>query len=313
MNEQECLARMIPPGQIRPGKMGNGGIVQILLTRACTLSCFGCTQGSNLAGKPTFMPLDHFEQAVVSLKDYFGLVALFGGQPTLHPHFPEICTILARHIPIERRGLWTNALNGYGAICRQTFLPSNCNLNVHLDKKAYAEFLETWPESRPFGLYQDSRHGPVHLAMQDVIPDEGQRWQLISNCDINIHWSSLVCSVRGQLRAFFCEIAGSMATLHEHDPDWPDTGLPVEPGWWRRAMQDFAEQVRWNCHRCAVPLRAWGALSQDESGTEQTSATHANVFKPKRPGRKVEVVTSLEQLGLGRIQEATAYLKNAGK
>src|SRR5580693_4369276 len=135
MTEQDCLKQMIPPGKVRPGKMGGGGVVQILLTRACSRACFGCTQNSQLAGKPEFMALEYFEQSVLSLNGYFGLRALFGGQPTLHPKFPAICEILAKHVPIEKRGLWTNAFNGHGKLCRETFLPQNCNLNVHLSKE----------------------------------------------------------------------------------------------------------------------------------------------------------------------------------
>lgn len=321
MNEQEALARMVPPGQVRPGKMGGGGIVQILLTRACTLSCFGCTQGSNLAGKTDFMSLDHFEKAVLSLRGYFGLVALFGGQPTLHPQFREVCEILSKHVPIEKRGLWTNALNGHGSTCRKTFLPHNCNLNVHLSKPAWDEFKRDWPESMPFGLTQDSRHPPPFVAMKDVINDEGKRWELISGCDINRSWSALIGTFRGELRAWFCEVAGAQAMLHQHEPDYPDTGLDPTQGfavyggwypWWMLKMEHFAHQVRKHCHDCGVPLRGYGELAQAADGTEQTSQTHAAVYRPKRRGRAVQVVDRLEQLGVGRLQSVTRYLQNAG-
>jgi hypothetical protein len=40
------------------------------------------------------------------------------------------------------------------------------------------------------------------------------------------------------------------------------------------------------------------------------SETHQAVFKPKRKGRAVELVTVREQLG-PRLEKSTAYLQNA--
>src|SRR5688572_8645375 len=119
MTEQEALSRMVAPGTRRPGKYREG-VIQIHVTRACNLACFNCTQGSQLAGKPTFITPAQFEQAVLSLKGYFGVVGMFGGCPTLHPQFEELCDILAKHVPFDQRGLWANAPMGKGAICRRT-------------------------------------------------------------------------------------------------------------------------------------------------------------------------------------------------
>lgn len=316
MNEQEALSKMVAPGQHRPGKMGGGGVIQIHLTRACTLSCYNCTQGSNLTGKPRFISLESFEIALQSLQGYPYLIALFGGQPTLHPKFPEICSILVRYVPINKRGLWTNALNGHGKVCREVFRPENCNLNVHLDNKAYDEFRSDWPEARPFGLGEDSHHSPVHLAMSDIIDDEGERWKLISKCTINQHWSAMVYEFRGQVRASFCEIAGAQNILHQDDPSWPDTGIPLpqkngEVSWWKWPIESFADQVRYHCHKCAVPMNLKGELSQSAVGVEKTSPTHADIYAPKRQGRRVEVVTTLEQLGTSRVPRVIDYLRNS--
>ena len=320
MTEQEALARMIPPGRVRPGKMGPaGGVIQVLLTRACTLSCYSCTQGSNLGGKPTFMSLDNFRKSVESLRDYFGLTALFGGQPTLHPQFPEVCEILSEVIPMEKRGLWTNALNGHGAVCRRTFLPHNCNLNVHLSQSAYDEFRRDWPEARPFGLDKDSRHSPPFVAMSDVGVSEEKRWELISRCDINQHWSALIGEFRGEPRGYFCEIAGAQSFLHQHEPDYPDTGLRVdrlyddgEKRWWQLPMHSFTKQVRKHCHECGVPLRGHGQLAVgSEEQAEQVSATHEAVYRTKRR-RPLHVVTSVEQLG-DPLARMTDYIGNSSR
>jgi hypothetical protein len=170
MTEQEALQKMISPGQHRQGKMGRlGGVIQILVTSSCNLSCFNCTQASQIRRRPWFMTPDQFQHACFSLKDYFGVVGIFGGNPAISPHFEEYCRILREIIPYERRGLWCNAPLGKAKIMRQTFNPAVCNLNVHLDQKAFEEFKRDWPESNPFGQFRDSRHAPVFVAMKDVL------------------------------------------------------------------------------------------------------------------------------------------------
>jgi hypothetical protein len=312
MNEQEALKKMVSPGMRRKNAY-RGGIVQIHITRACDKSCFGCTQGSNLGGKMTMIPVDLFEQAVITLKDYFGVVGIFGGNPALHPNFDALCGVLRKHIPFARCGLWCNHPKGNGKVMQETFNPAVSNLNVHLDREAYDEFKRDWPESGPFGLDKDSRHSPVYVAMQDVVPDEGERWKLISNCDINQQWSSMVGVFRGELRAWFCEIAGAQSILHQWDPKYPDTGIPVVSGWWKKSMSDYAAQVRHHCHGCGVPLRGYGSLAQDESGIEQVSATHLDIYKPKKSGREVQLVQLRSEVSEQALKSSVDYVGNSVK
>jgi len=377
MTGQEALSRMIPPGAKRKGKYREG-VIQVWVTRGCDKACFHCTQGSNLSGKPHMITLEQFEQACKSLEGWWGVVGIFGGNPATHPQFDKICEILRNCFPKEQRGLWCNNPLGKGKIMRETFDPAVSNLNVHMDSKAYNEFRWDWPESRPFGLGQDSRHAPVHLAMMDVLQttcgecsgrggfydrsngerylsdpedgteyqkcnecggtgkvyDESKAWELISGCDINKHWSAMLCVFRNQLKAYFCEVAGAQAMLHQDDPSWPDLGLDPDRRyikyehdirspmyglpkseetylWWELPMERFAEQVKYHCHRCGVPLRGYGELAQSNTGVEQTSPTHADIYSPKRLGRSVEVVTTLEQLGTSRVGRVIDYMQNA--
>lgn len=291
------LAKMVSPGQRRPG-IWRGGIIQIHATRACDLACHHCTQGSNLAGKPAMMTVEQFDRAVASLEGYFGVVGVFGGNPALHPHFDELCAILRARVPFERRGLWCNNLRGKGAHARITFNPRHSNLNVHLDSAAADEIRRDWPEAAPYikGESEDSVHGSPWVSMKDAGVPEDERWRLISECDINRHWSALIGVVRGELRAFFCEIAYAQAALHQDNPDWegsgarmPDTGLPVTPGWWRLNMDAFEGQVRVHCHACGVPLRRPGQLAVGGQ-LEEFSETHRFIARPKVPGRTVELL-----------------------
>jgi hypothetical protein len=309
MKKDEAIKLMVAPGSKRPSKW-RGGVIQISLTRACDKSCFNCTQGSNLRGKSEFISLGHFEQAVSTLTDYFGVVGIFGGNPALHPKFEEICKILQNYIPKEQRGLWCNNPVGKTKIMRETFNPSYSNLNVHLDSEAYAEFKSGWPEAHPVGLNEDSRHAPVHLAMKDVIEDESERWNRITTCDINHLWSPMITVFREELRAYFCEIAGAQAVLNQHKPDYPDTGIPVVKDWWKKPIEDFQNQIEKHCHECAVPLRGYGELSQSTTGTEITSKTHADIYKPKKVDRPVKIAFTLEELKADSLSRVTNYIQN---
>lgn len=327
---------MKAPGDRRPD-IWRQGVLQIWVTRACDLSCIGCTQGSNLRGKPGFMTPEQFEVACQSLEGYFGVVGVFGGNPTLHPKFAELCEILKKYVPFEQRGLWSNNLHGYGKLCRETFNPRFSNLNVHGYREAFEEMKRDWPESFPKGLGEasyedvlkagtnyanlppselerlaqrigDSRHSPPFVAMQDVVPDERERWKLIANCDVNQRWSAMMCVFRGELRAYFCELAGAQAMLHANEPDYPDLGLPVTPGWWKKSMEAFDAQVRFHCHACGVPLRGAGDFAT-LGRVEQVSTTHASIYKPKEKDRQVQLVT--DRAVLGRVPRMTDYIENA--
>lgn len=268
MNEAQALRRMVPPGQRRPGKW-RGGVIQVWVTRACDKSCFGCTQGSNLAGKPDMMTVANFERALRSLEGYWGVVGMFGGNPAMHPEFATLCLLMQKYVPREQRGIWCNnpiRLEN-AALMRQTFNPSHSNLNVHLDRAAYDLFKRGWPECHPVGLEVDSRHSPPYVAMKDLreyqracpdcvmgfppgdepadrcrtcggsgrVPDEEKIYEKAANCDINQHWSAMIGQFRGEPRAWFCEIAGAQAMLHQWD-------LEHCPGCWGYGEKNYGGQ-----------------------------------------------------------------------
>jgi hypothetical protein len=286
------LNKMVAPSQKRLG-IWMGGVCQLMVTRGCDLACVSCSQGSNLGGKIEVMTPEQFETAVLSLDGYFGIYGCFGGNPTVSKYFEDYCRILRSHVPFRQRGLWSNNLRGKGAHARITFDPSHSNLNVHMNKDAYDEFWETWPESRPYlkGLDTDSVHSSPWVAIKDVVLDEEERWKIISDCDVNKWWSSLVGLVPGRgLRSYFCELAYSQAVMHADDPDWPDVGLQVEPGWWRKPMADFEAQVLLHCHSCGIAMRRPG-LPAITGTHEEFSKTHEFIARPKVKSRPVEIVT----------------------
>jgi hypothetical protein len=260
------------------------------------------------------MTPDQFEQACKSLQGYFGVIGVFGGNPTTHPQFETLCEIMKDHFPLQQRGLWTNNLRGKGAAARSTFWPPHSNLNVHLNTEAYDEFVRDWPEAVPYirGKDDDSIHSSPWVAIKDVIHDERKRWDLIGQCDINQFWSACIGVVRGELRAYFCELAYAQAALHADNPDWdgtgqpmPDTGKAVVPGWWRMPMPAFADQVNLHCHACGIPMRRQGVPAINGTALEYTK-THEFIAKPKR------IVQTPQLIEPGQIKvterPATEYL-----
>lgn len=326
MDEATCLSKMVAPRDTRHG-IWRGGIVQCFITRNCNLRCANCSQMSQLSAQNGrfLMTPDTAELIFRSLKDANFVVGIFGGAPPLNKFFSEICEVMCKWIPFERRGLWTNNLFGKGDVCRKTFCPHVSNLNLHMDVQAEKEFRETWPESIPVlkGMDQDSRHGPPYVAAQDLdrIPNadysgttentEANRLDLISQCHINRWWSSLACSIDGKVFGFFCEIAAAMAMHHVDEPEW-NIGIPIDgtDSWWNNGMDHYKDQVRKYCHACGVPLKGYGDLAVGGK-SEQVSPTHAKNYTPKDRARPIELVTRLEQLGDKHLPRFTDYIQNS--
>ena len=57
MKADDAIAQMVAPS-MRRNSYEHGGILQIWVTRACDKACFGCTQGSNLGGKPGMITVE---------------------------------------------------------------------------------------------------------------------------------------------------------------------------------------------------------------------------------------------------------------
>jgi hypothetical protein len=284
-----------------------GVVLQVKATNACDLDCRACTAAVGLARKHRrvwFMTPDQFRTALRSLNGFHGIVGMFGGNPCIHPQFDDLCSIFREEFPDKtQRGLWSNNLRGKVALCRETFHGPHCNLNVHRDAAALKEIRDGWPEARPIGHRKPSMHGSWWVAMQDLIPDEAERWELIGRCYVNQTWSAEITVIRGELRAFFCEFAATQAEYADLSGH-ADLGLPVEPGWWNHSIERYAEQVRHYCHRCGAPLNP-KKVEDLSDAPEDFTATHSPVFLTinGRANRLIEHREEIEDR-----QPATSYL-----
>jgi hypothetical protein len=296
MTKDEMLAKMKAPGDMR----GTGcyGVIQILVTTRCDGGqCSNCTQMIPHRKKAD-MSLVNVAAALESVRDYPGIVGIMGGNPCLHPQFPEICRLTAEILPdMSRRGIWANRLNGHGSAVSRTF--GYFNFNVHGSRAAADEMRRDVPRARVWGETDPSMHGGVMLDMSDIVPDESARRELIAGCDINQRWSPAVCEIDGQAVAFFCEVAAAWSAV-----TGDNCGMPVAPGWWRRPMAAFAEQAETCCHHCGVPLRLAGRA--DSEKTDDVSKSTAAMFG--RRSRKAVLHSGID----AQSRELTDYQKLRG-
>lgn len=248
-------------------KIRNGGndIIQVVITRSCNLfSCSNCTQLLPFRKDAKEMSLECIEEALISLAGWPGVIACFGGNPTSHSRFPEVCALWKKHVPEQRqRGLWTNDLLRHGEVSKETFWPrGRFNLNAHGNKKAADEMRRWLPGVPVYGERGDIHHAAMLLDRRDYgVSDE--EWAVArEQCDVNRNWSSGVYQgPDGRPYAYFCEVAGSLSGVRGEN-----NGVLAEPGWWKQPMSHFAGQVASCCDRgCGVPLRGRGHRDTDDT------------------------------------------------
>ncbi|HKX46141.1 MAG TPA: hypothetical protein VJP77_05525 [Planctomycetota bacterium] len=256
---------------------GGNRNIQVVVTTGCDLfRCSNCTQLLPFRRDYRHMTLDCFREAVASLSDWPGVVALFGGNPCVHPRFPELCAILAAAVPPARRGLWTNNLRDHGKIAAETFGKGVLNLNAHGDMDAYRAMDRFFPGRviRESGS-RASWHSPILLAWADLGVTRAAWEGARESCDLNREWSAAIKQgPDGKPRAYFCEVAASIDGIRG-----TDNGVPAVPGWWKAPMAAYEGQVKHCCDAgCGVPLRRLGHLDKD--ATYDVSPSWLAFMKP---------------------------------
>ena len=259
-------------------------IICIDVTNRCDLQCSNCTRLLAQQRRKWDMTPDNWRLALRSLAGFDGVIAMIGGNPCIHPQFPELCRIFVEEIPEQRqRGLWSNNVFRHQDIIAATF---GCyNLNPHGDKRGVKSLLELRKRLPNLPFYEGSSyHAPLMTAIKDLIPDEGKMWDAIAGCDINANWSASIVQNQGNLRAYFCEVAASFDLARGEDH-----GHPVTVGWWRQHISEFASQVRHFCPGCGAAARLAGRL--DSEDTDDYTASNAGIANNTRGKRKVVELT----------------------
>ena len=204
------------------------GAIQIDITNACHLSCSNCNRLVGHHKKPYFMDLDTIDKAIESLEGFPGNIGIIGGEPTLHPEFVEICKLVQKKIPRQKRQIATatKRWDDYKEVILETFDVECIQYNDH---------------SASGEVY----HQPVLVAAEDILEDRELMWRLIGNCWMQWRWCGSITPKGG----FMCETAGAMDYLFEGPG-----GYPIEKGWWNKETEEITDQVKRYCAKCSMPI-----------------------------------------------------------
>jgi hypothetical protein len=277
--------------------------IQLIVTRSCSLlTCSNCTQLLPFRKDVAHMSIDVFRLALRSLEGWPGIRGVFGGNPTNHPRFADLCQVLIEEVPDQRqRGLWCNDLLKHGQIVRDTFYPlGRFNMNAHADEAAAAE-IDRW---LPGKLIASSRnnaawHSPILMNHADYGIGYDEWVGMREKCDINQRWSSAIAERDGKPYAYFCEVGAALDGIRGENH-----GIEAVPGWWKFGMDHFAGQVKGCCDRgCGVPLKLKGHLDRDDTYDVSPS------FVPFTVKGKNVTIANHETLPGEHVQQPTDYLR----
>ncbi|XME04323.1 hypothetical protein QYZ88_009140 [Lachnospiraceae bacterium C1.1] len=293
-------------------------IILIDITNACTERCSNCTRFCGNHKKNFFMDVDTFKRAVDSMQGFEGLVALIGGEPTLHPKFEEFAQYLQS---VYGKNPKADRL----AYPQKDFIKELLheefdNHKLHEYEDGHKTFERTGPGiysnmSPTYRKYQElcadtfhvqflndhinpSYHQPGLVSRKDLgIPDD--EWiKLRDNCWLQGAWSATI-TPKG---AFFCEVAAALDMLFDGPGGWP-----IEPGWWKREPSEFGNQLQW-CELCGFALSTFMRESSDE--IDDVSTTLYKKLKEVDSPRLKAGKTHLLEIKDGQIVESS---KASGK
>lgn len=210
------------------------------------------------------------KETVASRKKVIGI---FGGEPLMHPKFPELVDIMCKYLPQGNRGLWTSFdwVNGSSKIWGpyrpqvERLLGENPTGSVHSMATGYINW----------NMHEETQkceHSPVLAAARDMIPDEVKRWDTISKCWVQTEWSSAYAlDYNNEPKFYFCEVASAFDRVFNLG-----TGLPVEDGVWShhlwferdekgilRPHGPYAKQILSTCDRCGSSLKLPGRRDRE--------------------------------------------------
>ncbi len=249
-------------------------IILIDITNACNERCSNCTRMCGNHKKNFFMSFETFKRAVDSMQGFEGLVALIGGEPTLHPQFPQFAEYLQKVYGKNPEG--DRLAYPQKEFIKELLHQEFDDHKLHEYPDGHKTFERTGPGlysnmSATYRKYQElcgdtfhvqflndhkkpSFHQPALIARKDLgISDED--WiPMRDACWLQGAWSATI-TPKG---AFFCEVAAALDMLFDGPGGWP-----IEPGWWKRKPEEFGDQLKW-CEFCGFALNTFMRESADE-------------------------------------------------
>lgn len=199
------------------------------VTSRCPMSCLYCSRYNRHLRKDQKcdMPLAIIEKSLDSLREWPAKIGIMGGEPILHNQFQEMCSLIQSKFPREKMGLWTSGGPNwakYEPLAQQTF--------------GFIAYNEHNPIQQAM-----CRHQRLTVAVKDVVKDTEYMNELIDDCWVQRIWCPTITSKGG----FFCEIAAAQDWLW----DGPG-GYEIEQHWWKKAPNQFKDQVDRYCKNCGM-------------------------------------------------------------
>lgn len=270
---------------------------QISVTSACwpKPACSNCTRLLGHEPKRYYMSPDQFEQVLKvaapfikhSLPD-IGMkvnrnndkcyerkkvLGIFGGEPLMHPQFPDLVDLMCQYVELPHRGLWTSFdwVNGES----KQWGKYRDQVEKLLGPKPTGDILSMQTGYLNWNMHEEEQaceHSPVLTAAQDMIKDEVKRWDVISKCWVQTEWSAAYAlDFNNEVKFYFCEVASAFDRVFNLG-----TGLPLEDGVWShhlwferdekgvlRPHGPYAKQIMSTCNRCGGALKMPGRRDRE--------------------------------------------------
>jgi len=284
----------------------NMHIICIDVTNKCDLACSNCTRLLENQDAYWEMTPENFRAVLRSLKGYFGIIAMLGGNPCMHKNFEELCKVFVEEVPNKlQRGLWTNNYFKHRQICLDTF--GTFNLNTHGVERAEAVMNDFAQQAARGGAVVwsysgHSDHAPLLTAVKDLYAED-EMWEKIGSCDINREWSASVVQNKGELRAYFCEVAAAFDLARNEDH-----GMPVEEGWQQKPITAFTDQIKKFCPGCGVPAKQ--APMKDFADTDTYTDSNSDIAIKSQKDKKRKIIYMSVENKKETDRRVTSYNSN---
>ncbi len=246
------------------------------------------------------MSVSYFKKALASLKEYKGMIGIMGGEPTLHPMFKEIVSLLPNLGTPDYKPI--RDFSGYRT-ARLSRINHRVGLWTSLGDKYYEHF-EAIQDTFPYQCINDHSHKGEHITLLasykelGFTGDEFRRYR--DDCWVQREWSASI-TPKG---AFFCEVAGALDMLYDGAGGWD-----LDSDWWKKQPDEFGEQLKW-CEVCSACLPV--PKVEARLGVDLVTQAHADKLKALGSKKKIEILTGYDKTKYTANKSCEPYLPKEG-